>query len=96
MSSTTFQSLRLGNQLATISSRVASINLAAVVAPLQPGRMVPKVEKGYVAHLSASKKRQPSYDADKQASRRFDALLPHVVVPDMLVELRQVQLEQGR
>ena len=29
------------------------MSLAAVVAPLQPGRMVPKAQKGKVAHLSS-------------------------------------------
>ena len=49
--------------------------MAAVVAPLQPGRMVPKTQKGKVAHLSASRKRQPSYEAHQQANSRVDYLV---------------------
>ena len=46
MSSTTFQSLYVRSRDDTVSRRVASMSLAAVVAPLQPERMVPKARKG--------------------------------------------------
>ena len=59
------------------------MSLAAVVAPLQPGRMVPKVQKGKVAHLSASRK------------ACLAALLPQMVVTDILVELRQVKQQRS-
>ena len=56
------------------------MSFAAVVAPLQPARMVPKATKGKVAHLSASRNRQPSYEAHQQAAdvweNRFCCLLP--------------------
>ena len=71
MSSTTFQSRVLGNKQATVSSKPASMNFAAVVAPLQPGRIVSKACNGYVLHQSTSKKRQPSH---QRANSRVEKL----------------------
>ena len=43
---TTFQSLKVGSRDDTVSRSVTNISMAAVVAPLQAGRIVPKAQKG--------------------------------------------------
>ena len=57
--------------------------------------------KGKVAHLSASRNRQPSWKAHQKANsppgtRVLSPSLPEAIVPDVLVELGQVQQQRSR
>ena len=69
------------------------MSLAAVVAPLQPGRMVPEAQKGKVAHLSASRKRQPSPTSQEARWETVFSTFPEVIVPDVFILARSSDKE---
>ena len=85
----------LGNLQAAVSSKSASMSFAAVAASLQPGRIFPKAQNGYVQQRSVQEKpalvrASPASQQPHQEAELL-ALLPQVVVPHVLSELCQIQ-----